>query len=141
MWSVMGKDIFQLNGKEQIQRYRVLNHAWQCKLQVPLFFLWACETSQAYFLYKAKHSYRLSLVCEDREEGFLGEGGGGSLRITSDLNMAILPSVITEDKVHRQLCDRSTCAWKVFHPSYCKNTVHCGHHAHELTFLVIWKWK
>lgn len=38
----------------------------------------------------------------------------------SDLNMAILPSGMTEDKVHRQLCDRSTCQWNVFHPSYCK---------------------
>lgn len=53
--------------------------------------------------------------------------------------MAILPSGITEDKVHRQLCNCSTCQWNVFRPSYCKNTVHYGHHANASTFLVIGK--
>lgn len=139
MWSVMGKDIFQLNGKEQIQRYQVLNHAWQCKLHYSFYG----HVKQARHIFSIKPNIVTGCrwCVKTGRRAFWGEGGGGSLRITSDLNMAILPSVITEDKVHRQLCDRSTCAWKVFHPSYCKNTVHCGHHAHELTFLVIWKWK
>ena len=48
------------------------------------------------------------------------KGGWGITENYSDLNMAILPSGMTEDKVHRQLCDRSTCQWNVFHSSYCK---------------------
>lgn len=86
-----GKIYFQLNTKEQIKWYWVPNCTPQYKLQVPLFFLKVCETSQAQSLHKAKHSYMFSLVCEHGEGG-----GGGSLRITSDLNMAILPSVTTE---------------------------------------------
>lgn len=48
------------------------------------------------------------------------DGVGRIAESYSDLNMAILPSGVTEDKVHRQLCNRSTCQWNVFHPSYCK---------------------
>lgn len=67
------------------------------------------------------------------------KGGLGITENYLDLNMAILPSGTTEDKVHRQLCDRSTCQWNVFSSILLQNTVHNGHHANESTFLVIWK--
>lgn len=50
--------------------------------------------------------------------------------------MAIPPSGVTEDKVHGQLCDRSTCQWNENSPVLLQNTVHHGLHAIELTFLV-----
>ena len=60
----------------------------------------------------------------------------------SDLfNMAILPSGMTEDKVHRQLCNRSTCQWNVLPSLLLPDTVHYGHHANESTFPAIGKTK
>lgn len=74
------------------------------------FFIYKHDAYQAQSLHKAKRGYVLRWCVK---KGRITEN-------YSDLNMAILPSGMAEDKVHRQLCYRSTCQWNVFHPSYCK---------------------
>lgn len=63
---------------------------------------------------------------------------GGITENYLDLNMAILPSGVTEDKVHRQLRSLHLSV-ECISSILLQNTVHYGHHANESTFLVIGK--
>lgn len=69
-----------------------------------------CDTSQA----------TGSPKTENAVDFLAGVWRRGITENCSDLNMAIPPSGVTEDKVHGQLCDPSTCQWNKIHPSCCK---------------------
>ena len=124
--------------------------SWRIKrgthLQAPFNWVSSYNTSSRFpsSIYRhvmhARHSVSIKPnTVKEVSRWCVKKGGGGITENYSDLNMAILPSGTTEDKVHRQLCDRSTCQWNVFSSILLQNTVHYGHHANESTFLVIWK--